>query len=245
MLNKGDLSNPMIEVQEIINAVDLNDKTVLEIGCGLGPHAKHLSKISGRYDAIDIIEEKIEDAKKDNTQENLKFKHMDATNLEYDDETFDIVIACHAIHEAPCISQGKIYREAHRVLKRGQYMVIIDPAPKRHSEFQKCFDVVHEGLFDYNHYYCCAHANWVMHKMASRERLFDIVSNKKFDLFFEFKNAQEIVDLLVSDFQYETKISKQQEKVILDKLRKGVLKNKSEGNLLIEENLSLVVLKKI
>ncbi len=245
MLNEGDLSNPIIEVKEIIEAINPKGKTILEIGCGLGPHAKHISKIAKSYEAIDVIKEKIEDAKKENTQENLVFKHMDASSLEYNDEIFDAVIACHSIHEAPCISQGKIYREAHRVLKNGQYMLILDPDPRKHSEFQKCFDIVHEDILDYNHYYCCAHANWVQNKIVKQEKLFEVVLTKEIDLIFEFNNAQEIVDLIVSDFKYETKISKEQEKEILDKLKSGVLKNKPDGKLHIEENLSLVVLKKI
>lgn len=244
MLNKGDLSNPTIEVREIINLVNPKDKTVLEIGCGLGPHAKYISKLAKMYYAVDILKDKIEDAKKANAQENLVFKHMDATNLEYSNEMFDIVIACHVLHEVPCINQGLIYKEVHRILKDGQYFVILDPNPKKHSEFQKCFDVVHENLFNYNHYYCCAHANWVMHRMINQEKFFEVVSMKDVDLAFQFENIQEVVDLLVSDFRYEIKITKAQEKEIFDYLRKGVLKNKRDGELTVEENLSLVVLKK-
>lgn len=245
MLNKGDLLNPRNEAQEIINSVDLKNKRVLEIGCGLAPHAKYLCQESKDYVATDLLEEKIEEAKKSVSYPNLTLMQMDASDIKFSNESFDAVVACHCIHEIPCLKQGKVYNEVHRVLKKGQYFIIIDPVPKEHSEFQKCFDIVHERLLDYNHYYCCAHANWIMNKKIKQEKLFEVEMTKRIDLVFEFASIQEIIDLLVSDFKYEIAITKEQEKMIYDELANKVLASESNDQLLINESLMLTVLKKI
>lgn len=95
---------------------------VLELGCGSG---KLWNKNKDRIDKdLDITLSdfsksmlKIAKAKLKDSRCNFKFEEINAENIPYDDNTFDIVIAQHMIYFIPDIE--KALREIKRVLKPG------------------------------------------------------------------------------------------------------------------------------
>ena len=62
-LHLGNLSEPTFEAGLIQRLGSLTDKRVLELGCGLAPHARLLSDFTQYYVAIDISWRKLADCR--------------------------------------------------------------------------------------------------------------------------------------------------------------------------------------
>lgn len=97
------------------------DSHVLDVGCGTGGNAVHLAtKYGCRVTGIDISELMIERAEKravdSGLGERLSFQVGDAYNLDFPDESFDIVLT---IFVSQFLDMDKAFPEFHRVLKHG------------------------------------------------------------------------------------------------------------------------------
>jgi 2-polyprenyl-3-methyl-5-hydroxy-6-metoxy-1,4-benzoquinol methylase len=92
---------------------------VLEIGCGLGTDGAQFARAGADYTGIDLTEASIELAQKKFELAGLKgeFRISDAENLDFADETFDVVYSHGVLHHTP--DTGKAVGEIHRVLKPG------------------------------------------------------------------------------------------------------------------------------
>lgn len=92
---------------------------VLEIGCGLGTDGAQFAKAGADYTGIDLTEVSIELAKKRFALAGLKgeFRVTDAENLDFADETFDVVYSHGVLHHTPDTEAA--VRAIHRVLKPG------------------------------------------------------------------------------------------------------------------------------
>ena len=74
---------------------DLNNSSILDVGCGFGDFIKYLSFLSAndyQYTGVDIVDEFIVEAKKYFNQENIDFIKADFLPLEMQ-KSFDYVIA--------------------------------------------------------------------------------------------------------------------------------------------------------
>lgn len=97
---------------------------VLDVGCGTGTILKRLNDISGIEGfGIDMEEKMIEKARKKCPQ--MKIEKSDCCNTSFEDETFDIVIACMAFHHF--YDQTAFAEEVSRILKKGGKLYIVDP----------------------------------------------------------------------------------------------------------------------
>lgn len=96
-----------------------NYQKVLDIGCGPGFFSVLLAQMGYEVTAVDYTENMLEEAKKNAKSYgvSIDFKKMDAQNLAFADETFDLVISRNVLWnlECPC----KAYEEWLRVLKKG------------------------------------------------------------------------------------------------------------------------------
>jgi 2-polyprenyl-3-methyl-5-hydroxy-6-metoxy-1,4-benzoquinol methylase len=92
---------------------------VLEIGCGLGTDGAQFAKAGADYTGIDLTEASIELAQKRFELAGLKgeFRVSDAENLDFADETFDVVYSHGVLHHTP--DTATAVREIHRILKPG------------------------------------------------------------------------------------------------------------------------------
>lgn len=92
---------------------------VLEIGCGLGTDGAQFARAGADYTGIDLTARSIELARKRFELSGLKgeFRVADAEQLEFADETFDLVYSHGVLHHTPD-TQAAV-REVHRVLKPG------------------------------------------------------------------------------------------------------------------------------
>jgi len=198
----GDLDNPFYEATKALMRTDIKDKKILEIGCGTGPHAQYLASQCKEYIAVDIDGARIKDAAKTISHDNLFFVKMDATDLLFDNESFDVIYMFHCLHEVIIENQDKILEEAFRVLKKDGHLIIIDAVSEPVSAFQKCFDVVHKGLFNVEH----------MHGVLKSEGILaDNIDSGKFKQVwiellketFEFENIEALLLCLRKSFAYE------------------------------------------
>jgi ubiquinone/menaquinone biosynthesis C-methylase UbiE len=98
---------------------------VLEIGCGLGTDGAQFAKAGADYTGVDLTEAAIELAQKRFEIYQLPgaFRTADAENLDFPDNTFDMVYSHGVLHHTPDTA-GAI-KQVHRVLKPGGRAVVM------------------------------------------------------------------------------------------------------------------------
>src|SRR3990172_3050587 len=92
---------------------------VLEIGCGSGNGTRLIRKYlrPERIDAIDLDARMIEIARRNNVNASISFSVMDATKLEFQNDSFDAVFDFGMIHHVP--NWRDCVNEVCRVLRPG------------------------------------------------------------------------------------------------------------------------------
>src|SRR5262245_55700931 len=98
---------------------------VLEIGCGLGTDGAQFAQAGADYTGVDLTDAAIELARKRFELFGLKgqFQVADAENLDFPDESFDVVYSHGVLHHTPNIEAA--VREVHRVLKPGGRAIVM------------------------------------------------------------------------------------------------------------------------
>jgi ubiquinone/menaquinone biosynthesis C-methylase UbiE len=98
---------------------------VLEIGCGLGTDGAQFAKAGAIYTGVDLTDAAVELARKRFELFNLPgtFRTADAENLDFADESFDLVYSHGVLHHTP--DTVRAVREAHRVLRPGGRAVVM------------------------------------------------------------------------------------------------------------------------
>lgn len=95
-----------------------NTDSVLELGCGYGRVSLRLAAAAAQVTGIDVSASSLELARELATsQPNCRYLQMDACNLEFEDESFDVV-AC--VQNGVCafnVAQDRLIQEAWRVLR--------------------------------------------------------------------------------------------------------------------------------
>ena len=98
------------------------DKTVLELATGTGFISLEIAPFCKNVTATDFSEEMIRIAdKKPKKTKNLSFSIQDATNLPYEDNSFDVVIIANALHIMP--NPEKALLNIRRVLKNDGILI--------------------------------------------------------------------------------------------------------------------------
>ena len=98
---------------------------VLEIGCGLGTDGVQFAKAGADYTGVDLTEAAVQLARRNFEWRGLKgeFRTADAENLDFPDDTFDLVYSHGVLHHTP--DTERAVREVHRVLKPGGRAVVM------------------------------------------------------------------------------------------------------------------------
>jgi len=101
-------------------------KKILEYGCGEGSSAYILSQQKGIVTGIDISDYAISQAQKKAHEMNLdvQFKHMNAEDLKFPDQSFDLICGSGIIHH---LDIHRSYSEISRVLKNNGKAVFMEP----------------------------------------------------------------------------------------------------------------------
>lgn len=93
-------ANNIFETPALLSLLpDLNNKTVLDLGCGYGDHCiEFIKRGSRKVVGIDISEKMLEVAKIENNHPRILYKNMPMENIDILDECFDVVVSSLAIH---------------------------------------------------------------------------------------------------------------------------------------------------
>lgn len=102
-------------------AATCDGKDVLELATGPGMIAKNIAYAARSVVATDFAEKMIATAKKNGCPKNITFEVADATDLQYNNNSFDIVIIASALHIMP--NPEKAMQEISRVLKDGGTLI--------------------------------------------------------------------------------------------------------------------------
>ncbi len=105
---------------EFVQRVGIEDKDVLDLGCGDGRYAaKFIEMGAGSAKGIDISPAMIELAKE--RRSNIEFTIGDAVDLPYEDNSFDIIFSNFVLQH--CKDTRKVFNEIARVLRKDGYFV--------------------------------------------------------------------------------------------------------------------------
>src|SRR2546425_2925946 len=98
---------------------------VLEIGCGLGTDGVQFAKAGADYTGVDLTEAAMDLARKRFELSGLRgeLRVSDAENLDFADESFDLVYSHGVLHHTPDIARA--VSEIHRVLKYGGRSIVM------------------------------------------------------------------------------------------------------------------------
>jgi len=106
------------------NILLTDEDTILDVACGNGRLLRMLSqKAKINAFGIDISEEMIKIASKDNEQ--INFVVCSADQTPFDDNKFDLIIVCCAFHHF--VHPQAFMTEAERILKSGGKLLIAEP----------------------------------------------------------------------------------------------------------------------
>jgi ubiquinone/menaquinone biosynthesis C-methylase UbiE len=116
--------NKGMELDAMKSLVEFDGKKILEIGCGNGRISRLLGPLCNQLTAIDNNELMLDAAKTYNNPPNIEFHKMDALDLLFDKNTFDIVIfswvlTCMQGYELQALTEAKKV-----INKRGKVLIV-------------------------------------------------------------------------------------------------------------------------
>ncbi len=108
----------------------LKGKRILQISCAFGNVSEKIAESCAQQDAEEFVLTDIMQSEVDNAERKLKkfgklctFLKQDATNLEFEDQSFDYVVVFFLPHELPFDKKVQLIEESNRVLKPGGKVV--------------------------------------------------------------------------------------------------------------------------
>lgn len=131
-------------------------RTLLNVGCGKGAFNRALSDRFVRSIGVDINESDIKTAQRLVKDNNITFRKMDATKLQFSASSFDAVLCTEVLEHVP--DPEAVVQNIHRVLKKGGQLVVTVPT----REFPWTFDPINLLLQRFGKHlpigaYACGH----------------------------------------------------------------------------------------
>jgi len=105
-----------------------NGSKILDAATGTGEQAFAFAKKGYKVTGIDISKAMLKVAERKNEYSNLKFQAADATNMPFEDSSFDVSCVSFALHDMPNTIQEKTLKEMTRVTKPKGTITIVDYA---------------------------------------------------------------------------------------------------------------------
>lgn len=150
-LRAKELESPKLKLwrDELMSHIFDSDRSlrILDIGCGAGFFSIILSELGHTVHGIDITPNMIEEAKQlaQFLDSDSTFSVMDAENLSFDTNTFDIIVARNVTWNLP--HPDMAYKEWLRVLKSGGMILNYDAEhAKNHHHLPQSVHNAHEHI---------------------------------------------------------------------------------------------------
>ncbi len=120
-----------IKRTELTLGVSAKDIKILDVGCGTGRLIDFLHQRGyGQVQGIDYVPECVK-----KTKERIPSAFcevMDAADIAYKKESFDVCIACRTLQSLPTKEEKqKVVREIQRILRKGSYFILIEGNAER------------------------------------------------------------------------------------------------------------------
>jgi len=132
MISQKHAKHGIEHVERLLRYVNLKEnQNYLEVGCGNGAVSKHIAKRYGlNVTGTDVDPEMIQFAKKNiDDISHIRFLEMDATEMHFEDNRFDIVLSFGVMHHIS--NWEKVLEEISRVLKPQGFFIFSDLAYSR------------------------------------------------------------------------------------------------------------------
>lgn len=139
LINYSNTIDPLLKnlrIKILEESLIQKESLVLDVCCGTGDQSFYYAQKSDYVFGVDLDFHMIDLAKKRKQQtkhNNPNFIISDASNLPFQDDYFDLVSICLALHEKNQELINKIISEMKRVVKKGGTIMIIDynvPLPR-------------------------------------------------------------------------------------------------------------------
>jgi len=190
-----------LEERLLNKIVEPKNKRILEVGCGQGKTSYLLAKESEGYWAIDVDPKVIALARKDlskQLQDKVNLGVRSGIDTKMPKAFFDIVLMQLCLHEISVQEQGLALVEAHRVLKSGGKMIIIDPKANQPVSVQALYDVINSKIKLFDHNCTIRHSKWVI-KQAINQGLFSLAKKGGYEIEWHFGNFEELTKMMVNE----------------------------------------------
>ncbi|MBF0457106.1 MAG: class I SAM-dependent methyltransferase [Nitrospirae bacterium] len=122
------LAGRTLYITKFVSDGDIEDKNVLDIGCGFGWFPLNcLSRGVKSIVGLEISEDSLSIAKKYLISEKLSLNIGIATDLAFDNDSFDTVTAWDVIEHIPLKTEEAMFKEVYRVLKHNGVFYMSTP----------------------------------------------------------------------------------------------------------------------
>ena len=152
-LYQGGFAGPLCESNGLTQAelikrrwADFKPKRILDIGCTIGNNTLPYADVfpDAELHAIDVAAPCLRygHARAETLGKAVHFHQMNAEDLDFEDESFDLVVSCILFHETSRPAVRNIFKECHRVLRPGGLTL--------HMEIPRSKDLSPYGTFPLN-----------------------------------------------------------------------------------------------
>ena len=146
--------------REVASMVDLRPGArLLDVATGTGQQAFAFAAKTREVVGIDLSEAMLRVARRKNCFPNVTFQQADATELPFEDASFDASCVSFALHEMPASVRERVVREMARVTKPGGSIIIVDYGlPRSHLASAIAFHIIR--LYEHDHYKTFVKSDW-------------------------------------------------------------------------------------
>ncbi|MCF8463619.1 MAG: methyltransferase domain-containing protein [Flavobacteriales bacterium] len=121
--------------KKMVRQINPVNKSVLDVATGTGSLAIALSSKAKKVVGIDLSSQMLAVAKKKTVNDNVTLLLMDATDMKFEDDEFDIITISLGLHDMPREIRDAVLTETKRVLKSDGQLFILEYDSSRNKQF--------------------------------------------------------------------------------------------------------------
>lgn len=119
-----------MHVARLLRLMPVTDRAVIDVGCGLGGLVRALAAQGAAATGVEISAEKVADADVYPKVGNERYVVGTGERLPAEDGSADLITYVFSLHHVPVDLQAAALAEAHRVLRPGGRLHVVDPLPE-------------------------------------------------------------------------------------------------------------------